>query len=49
MAEIVVATYPSWTNSASAWIDPGTVVDAILHVLDLPGDATLSDLSIRPR
>jgi len=34
---------------ASAWIDPGTVVDAILHVLDLPGDATLSDLSIRPR
>ena len=34
---------------ASAWIDPGTVVDAILHVLDLPGDATLSDLTIRPR
>lgn len=34
---------------ASAWIDPGTVVDTILHVLDLPGDATLSDLTIRPR
>jgi short-subunit dehydrogenase len=34
---------------ASAWIDPGTVVDAILHVLDLPDDATLSDLTIRPR
>ena len=33
---------------ASAWIDPGTVVDAILHVLDLPGDATLSDLTLRP-
>ena len=33
---------------ASAWIDPGTVVDAILHVLDLPDDATLSDLTIRP-
>jgi short-subunit dehydrogenase len=34
---------------ASAWIDPDTVVDAILHVLDLPGDATVSDLTIRPR
>ena len=34
---------------ASAWIDPATVVDAILHVLDLPGDATVSELTIRPR
>jgi short-subunit dehydrogenase len=34
---------------ASDWIDPDTVVDAILHVLDLPGDATISDLTIRPR
>jgi short-subunit dehydrogenase len=33
----------------SDWIDPGTVVDAILHVLDLPDDATISDLTIRPR
>jgi NADP-dependent 3-hydroxy acid dehydrogenase YdfG len=34
---------------AAAWIDPGTVVDAVLHVLDLPDDATVSDLTIRPR
>ena len=34
---------------ASHWIDPDTVVDAILHVLDLPEDATVSDLTIRPR
>jgi NAD(P)-dependent dehydrogenase (short-subunit alcohol dehydrogenase family) len=34
---------------ASDWIEPDTVVDAILHVLDLPGDATVSDLTIRPR
>jgi short-subunit dehydrogenase len=34
---------------ASSWIDPDTVVDAILHVLDLPDDATVTDLSIRPR
>lgn len=34
---------------ADAWIDPATVVDAVLHVLDLPGDATLSELTIRPR
>jgi len=34
---------------ASAWIDPATVADAVLHVLDLPGDATISDLTIRPR
>jgi short-subunit dehydrogenase len=33
----------------SDWIDPGTVVDAILHVLDLPDEATISDLTIRPR
>jgi NAD(P)-dependent dehydrogenase (short-subunit alcohol dehydrogenase family) len=34
---------------ASDWIDPVTVADSILHVLDLPGDATISDLMIRPR
>ena len=33
----------------SDWIDPATVVDAILHVLDLPSDATVSELTIRPR
>jgi short-subunit dehydrogenase len=37
------------TYDGSDWIDPGTVVDAILHVLDLPEDATISDLTIRPR
>jgi NAD(P)-dependent dehydrogenase (short-subunit alcohol dehydrogenase family) len=34
---------------AADWIDPETVVDAILHVLDLADDATISDLTIRPR
>ena len=34
---------------ASDWIDPDTVVDAILHVLDLADEATVSDLTIRPR
>ena len=34
---------------ADDWIDPETVVDAIVHVLDLPGDAMISDLTIRPR
>ena len=34
---------------ARAWIDPATVADTILHVLDLPGDATVSDVSVRPR
>ena len=33
---------------ADAWIDPATVAGAILHVLDLPPDATISDLTIRP-
>lgn len=33
----------------TAWIDPGTVADAVLHVLDLPADAVLSDLTLRPR
>jgi len=34
---------------ASAWIDPATVAEAILRVLDLPGDATVTDVTIRPR
>jgi len=34
---------------ASAWIRPDTVVDAILHVLDLGADATIPDLVVRPR
>lgn len=31
------------------WIQPGTVVDAIVHCLDLPPDAMVSDLRIQPR
>ena len=34
---------------AARWIDPATVADAVLHVLDLPDDAVLSDLTLRPR
>jgi hypothetical protein len=30
-------------------LTPRTVVDAILHVLDLPADATIPELVIRPR
>ena len=33
---------------AAAWIRPETVADAILHVLDLPRDATITDLTVRP-
>jgi NAD(P)-dependent dehydrogenase (short-subunit alcohol dehydrogenase family) len=35
--------------TADDWIDPATVAAAILYVLDLPTDATISDLTIRPR
>ena len=33
---------------AGAWIRPETVADAILQVLDLPRDATIPDLTVRP-
>ncbi|MCB0894164.1 MAG: SDR family oxidoreductase [Nocardioidaceae bacterium] len=33
---------------AADWIRPETVADAILHVLDLPRDATISDLTVLP-
>ena len=33
---------------ASDWIDPATVAAAIVHVLDLPRDATIPDLMVRP-
>lgn len=33
---------------ASAWTHPETVADAILHVLDLPRDATMTDVTLRP-
>ena len=33
---------------AAEWIRPETVADAILGVLDLPRDATVSDLTVRP-
>jgi len=33
---------------AADWIDPGTVADAIVRVLDLPADATITDLMLRP-
>ena len=34
---------------AGQWIRPETVAEAILHVLDLGADATITDLTIRPR
>jgi len=34
---------------STRWLRPGTVTDAILHVLDLPADATVPELVIRPR
>ncbi len=33
---------------ASEWIRPETVADAILHVLDLPRDATIPDVTVSP-
>jgi short-subunit dehydrogenase len=37
------------TYDASRWIRPETVADQIVHVLDLPPDATIPELVIRPR
>ena len=34
---------------ADDWVRPSTVAAAILHVLDLPGDATIPDLTVKPR
>jgi short-subunit dehydrogenase len=34
---------------ADDWIEPSTVAEAILHVLDVPPDATVTDVTIRPR
>jgi short-subunit dehydrogenase len=36
------------TYDASRWIAPETVVDTILHVLDLPRDATIPEVVVRP-
>lgn len=33
---------------ASAWIDPSTVAATIIQVLDLPRDATMSDITVQP-
>lgn len=33
---------------ASAWTTPETVAATILHVLDLPADATIPDVTVRP-
>jgi len=34
---------------AEQWIDPATVADAILRVIDLGDDATITDVTVRPR
>ncbi len=34
---------------ADAWIDPATVAETILRVLDLGDDATIPDVTVRPR
>jgi short-subunit dehydrogenase len=37
------------TYDASRWLQPETVVDSVLHVLDLPAEATIPELVLRPR
>ena len=37
------------TYSPGDWIDPGTVADEIVRVIDLPPDATVPQIVIRPR
>ena len=36
------------TYDASRWISVDTVVHTILHVIDLPADATIPDVTVRP-
>jgi short-subunit dehydrogenase len=36
------------TYDASLWISPETVAATILHVLDLPHDATIPEVTVRP-
>ena len=36
------------TYDSSRWISAETVVDTIVHVIDLPGDATIPDVTVRP-
>jgi len=36
------------TYDSSKWIRPETVADTIRHVLDLPGDATIPEVTVRP-
>jgi NAD(P)-dependent dehydrogenase (short-subunit alcohol dehydrogenase family) len=36
------------TYDSSRWISVGTVVDTILHVLDLTPDATIPEVTVRP-
>jgi short-subunit dehydrogenase len=36
------------TYDASRWISADTVVDTIVHVVDLPPDATIPDVTVRP-
>jgi short-subunit dehydrogenase len=36
------------TYDSSRWISAETVVDTIVHVVDLPADATIPDVTVRP-
>ncbi len=36
------------TYDASRWISAETVADTIVHVVDLPADATIPDVTVRP-
>ena len=36
------------TYDSSRWISAETVVETILHVIDLPADATIPDVTVRP-
>ena len=36
------------TYDAARWISADTVVDTIVHVVDLPADATIPDVTVRP-
>lgn len=41
--------YEGTPYDPNRWIQPETVATAVLQVLDLPPDATISDITVRPR
>ena len=49
LSDLLMAQEEGKDYDPDEWVSPGSVAGTFLHLLDLPADATIPDITVRPR